>query len=200
MQITIVQTEIEQAIIAHIKNQVTVKEGMAIDVSLRATRGDEGFQALINIYPESEKIAPATTKPAKAKTNDDQPATTKPRRPKAEAPARNIPFLVTSEETISAPAPTEDMPAASVTTIAAAVVEELPETVAEEPTVDQGSEEEPEAGEVEPDAVIETAQAAASNKLSIFTPKAATAQVEDTAPAPAERKSIFGDLKKPVNG
>lgn len=59
MQITIVQTEIEDAIRKHILSQVAVREGNRIDIDLRATRGAEGFQAIINIVPDSQ--APASS-------------------------------------------------------------------------------------------------------------------------------------------
>jgi hypothetical protein len=56
MQITIVQTEIEDAIRKHILSQVAVREGNRIDIDLRATRGAEGFQAIINIVPEDSAV------------------------------------------------------------------------------------------------------------------------------------------------
>ena len=49
MQITIVQTEIEEAIKAHILSQISVKDNTRIDIDLKATRGAEGFQAVIDI-------------------------------------------------------------------------------------------------------------------------------------------------------
>ena len=51
MKITIVQDEIEEAIRNHILSQIAVKPGMVITMELRATRGDEGFIANINIAP-----------------------------------------------------------------------------------------------------------------------------------------------------
>lgn len=60
MQITIVQTEIEDAIRKHILSQVAVREGNRIDIDLRATRGAEGFQAIINIVPEDGSVVTAT--------------------------------------------------------------------------------------------------------------------------------------------
>lgn len=72
MRITIIQSEIEEAIRNHILSQITVQEGMAIDIDLKATRGDEGFQAFIDIRPDTatqpdpekvEPIAPKAEKP-----------------------------------------------------------------------------------------------------------------------------------------
>ncbi|QWY83752.1 holliday junction resolvase RusA-like protein [Rhizobium phage RHph_X3_15] len=57
MQITIVQSEIEAAITAYIKSQITVNENMDINIDLRATRGAEGFQAIIDIVPSQVKKA-----------------------------------------------------------------------------------------------------------------------------------------------
>ena len=51
MKITIVQDVIEEAIRNHILSQIAVKPGMVITMELRATRGDEGFIANINIAP-----------------------------------------------------------------------------------------------------------------------------------------------------
>ena len=47
MQITIVQAEIELAIKQYILSQINVREDTTIDIELKATRGDTGFQAVI---------------------------------------------------------------------------------------------------------------------------------------------------------
>lgn len=49
MQITIAQSEIEVAITDYIKSIITVREGSNIAIDLKATRGDMGFQAVIDI-------------------------------------------------------------------------------------------------------------------------------------------------------
>lgn len=66
MQITIVQTEIETAIRNYIKSQITVNDNQKIDIELRATRGAEGFQAMIDIVPVevSERSVAAVVKQA----------------------------------------------------------------------------------------------------------------------------------------
>ena len=76
MKITINQAEIEEAITKHILSQITVKEGMNINIDLRATRGAEGFQADIDIndgtntnLDVSGKVSAAKA-PATAKVND----------------------------------------------------------------------------------------------------------------------------------
>lgn len=49
MQLTLVQTEIEEALRQYVTNQVAVKDGKRIDITLRATRGADGYQAIIDI-------------------------------------------------------------------------------------------------------------------------------------------------------
>ncbi len=57
MQITIVQAEIEQAITDFIHRQINVRDGMLIQIELKATRGDHGFQAVIDIVdPNSTTV------------------------------------------------------------------------------------------------------------------------------------------------
>jgi hypothetical protein len=57
MKIQIVQTEIEAAIRNYISEQITIKEGMQIDIDIRSTRGDVGFTADIDITPAKLKAA-----------------------------------------------------------------------------------------------------------------------------------------------
>lgn len=54
MQITLIQSEIEQAITEYIHTQINVRAGMAIEIDLAATRGQQGFTASINIVPETK--------------------------------------------------------------------------------------------------------------------------------------------------
>ena len=49
MQITIAQAEIELAITDFITSQINIREGMRIDVDISATRGVNGFTAIIDI-------------------------------------------------------------------------------------------------------------------------------------------------------
>jgi hypothetical protein len=58
MQIIIVQSEIETAIRNLILSQLSVKEGMRIDIDLSATRGADGFKATIDIVPETAPSQP----------------------------------------------------------------------------------------------------------------------------------------------
>lgn len=65
MQITLVQVEIEEAIRQYVNTQINVREGMRIDIDLKATRGAEGYQAFIDIVedgaPASVKRSPETS-------------------------------------------------------------------------------------------------------------------------------------------
>lgn len=49
MQIIIAQDEIELAIRRYIAEQINVRDGMEIDIDLKATRGEAGMQAFIDI-------------------------------------------------------------------------------------------------------------------------------------------------------
>lgn len=65
MQITLVQTEIEQAIADFVRSQISVKDGHEVNIELKATRGDAGMQAVVNIVPQGSVVAQAEAqKPA----------------------------------------------------------------------------------------------------------------------------------------
>lgn len=115
MQITIVQTEIEEAIRNYILGQISVHENHRIDIDLKATRGEQGFQAVIDIVPNDDKPsgskAPTATKAAPAAVAKAEPAastTSKAstasvfKKPKAEA-------LVETTE-VAAEEPTAEVP------------------------------------------------------------------------------------------
>lgn len=65
MQITLTQPEIETAIINFVKSQMTIADGQRISIDLRATRGEEGYTALIDIVRD-DTSAPAPVTAAKA--------------------------------------------------------------------------------------------------------------------------------------
>lgn len=89
VQIIIVQSEIEEAIRSHILGTLNVREGMRIDIDLKATRGDTGYQAIIDIVPETTAARP-TQDPAPEPDPIPQTAATtvratrQPRTPKPE--------------------------------------------------------------------------------------------------------------------
>jgi hypothetical protein len=79
MQIIIIQSEIEAAIEAQIREQIVVRDDYRIDIELRATRGEDGYQAIIDIVP--------VTAARKAPTADATPVTAAVKVAKASAPA-----------------------------------------------------------------------------------------------------------------
>ena len=141
MQITIVQTEIEQAIENYVKSMISVNDDQKISIDLKATRGDTGMQAFIDIVPRSKAQLASGT----AGTVSNAPATA--------APVKKTP-VVQQEQ-------------------AAETTEEVEQTTEE---------------------VAEETQPAPKKGVEI--------EVDDEGnpvkPAGAP-KSIFGNLKKPVN-
>jgi hypothetical protein len=86
MQIIIVQSEIEAAIEAQIREQIVVRDDYRIDIELRATRGEDGYQAIIDIVPvNSERKAPSadTGVAATVKVTKAASAPAAPKAPKA---------------------------------------------------------------------------------------------------------------------
>lgn len=79
MKITIVETEIHEAIRAHINSQIAVKAGHDITIELRATRGEEGFIANIDISPSKNAQAEQVMVP-ETQALTETTAPTKPNR------------------------------------------------------------------------------------------------------------------------
>ena len=145
MQITLVQAEIEQALTEYIHRQINVREGMHIEIDLAATRGQQGFTAMIDIVPDD---AP----PLAVSTPTPRPA------------MRNI------TRTKEASASVLGVSAAPVA-VEVPVQQELPIEV---PAVEEAKAETP---AVEDDAAVDAVMQTTGN-----------------------RPSLFGGLKKPVNG
>lgn len=104
MQITIVETEIKTAIRNHILGLISVREDMKIDIDLRATRGQEGFTAIVDILPED----PSGSKP---KAEPEAPVDDAPEAsPKAEPASSKAATKAVAEqvEERSAPAVAEE--------------------------------------------------------------------------------------------
>jgi hypothetical protein len=68
MQIIIVQSEIEQAIRNHINSLLNVKDGNRIEITLSATRGEDGFKATIDIVAADEPAPAGAKSDTKAET------------------------------------------------------------------------------------------------------------------------------------
>lgn len=97
MQITLNQVEIEEAITNYVNDLVSVNEGMTITVTIKATRGEEGTTALIDIIPEvaePEEVEPEVAEPVKAAA---RPAR-KPAVKQAAAPAKEESVAETQPE------------------------------------------------------------------------------------------------------
>lgn len=113
VQITIIQSEIEQAIRDYVGRQMKVHDGMELLIDISATRGSEGFKATIDIRPinsiKPEHKAPFLGSEVKVE----------------EAPIRQQPFVVarTTAPVVEQPEPEEKAPfeeTASVETVVAA--------------------------------------------------------------------------------
>lgn len=189
MQITIPQSEIETAIIDYIQSRVQISEGMQIEIDLRATRGAEGFQAIIDIFPEGQSRPKPSAAGAKEKTKAPPAAKTKT----ASAPKKVVSKVLTPPANFI---PDEMITEAESVEEALTPVKE-PEVVATEiaQSVDDEAEAEPAKAE-EPAAEVEDAPKAPSIFANAQAKKEEAAAAE--APAPAA-KSIFGSLRRPIN-
>jgi len=205
MQITIVEAEIKTAIRNYILGQITVNESMKIDIDLRATRGETGYQAIIDISPEDPKPGKGSPKPAsqtapkaaavEAKApeaapkgmSEEMPAT-RPEEAPVEKPAEVEPELVEAVAVAEEPKP------AKVNKLfAAAKAKPAEDTEAKDAA-------EPAATAAEGSASDEPAK---SDKVLPFKKTKTEDQAEQAAVAlegeaqPA--RSIFSSLRKPVN-
>ena len=77
MQITLIQSEIEQALTDYIHSQINVKEGQKITIELKATRGAEGTTAVIDIVADKPTAKADPVVKPQVVTNS-KPAQTKP--------------------------------------------------------------------------------------------------------------------------
>lgn len=67
MQITLNQDEIEDAIKAHVLSQININPDQTITVDMKATRGDQGFSAILDIRHTGSGQADAPVKAAPTK-------------------------------------------------------------------------------------------------------------------------------------
>lgn len=202
MQITIVQSEIEKAIIDYIKSQVSVRDDMEIDIDLRATRGAEGFQAIIDIHPKRSGGSSKTSTPkggggSSSKSSNDKPLkiaeTVAGAKSSGRGSSKSTPSKAQDNET-----PTAVNDAAKVEP--ETQVEGQPGSEASYAPAVRESE-----AAAEPQAEPEVAETP-KKTLSLFAQKKAEPAVEAEVEAEAasdqpagEVKSIFGGLKRPVN-
>ena len=177
MQITIVQAEIEQAITDFIHRQINVREGMLIQIDLKATRGDHGFQAVIDIVdPNSATIASA---PKQEKAEPEQ----------TDAPQQPAPAVVVTPAT-----PAVAAPVTRTRVVRAAKV--APEEKPAEPAAAPAKAEAPEVQSEPQDVVVEPVEA-----LPEAAPEEAVQEVAAATEAPTKpRQSLFSNLPRPSNG
>ena len=176
MQITIVQAEIEQAITDFIHRQINVRDGMLIQIELKATRGDHGFQAVIDIVdPNSATIASA---PKQEKAEPEQAPVPEP-----------APAVVVTPAT-----PAVAAPVTRTRVVRAAKV--VPEEKPAEPVATPAKTEAPEVQSEPGDVVVEPVEA-----LPEAVPEEAVQEVAAATEAPTKpRQSLFSNLPRPSNG
>lgn len=193
MQVTIVQDDIHEAIRNFILEQIDVKPGMRIDVTLKATRGEDGTTAIIDIRKddgsktdtkavsnETAAPAPVTSTSSKAAvipaTKPENEPDTNPVEKPAVTPAKPTP-KPSGPKAAPKPAPVAEAPKEE------AVAEEQAEVLEEAAKVDAAdvAEAEPEAGSEE----------ALASEAAATEP---TEEVEETEAAPV-RQSLFAGLK-----
>lgn len=74
MQITLVQSEIEDALRAFVLNQIAIRDDQTINFEFKATRGEEGIVATLNIGKSGETTVTAMTSAASTLSQDGQTA------------------------------------------------------------------------------------------------------------------------------
>lgn len=129
MQITIMQTEIETAIRNHILGLISVRENMKIDIDLRATRGSEGFTAVVDILPDNGP-GNKQTKPQTAPAKTTAPVAEKPTPAKTEAPKAEVEEAAEEPEA-EAVAEVETAPKKGILPFAKKEAEPAPESTGE---------------------------------------------------------------------
>ena len=112
MQITLNQVEIEQAIANYVNDLVSVNEGMDINITLKATRGEEGTTALIDIVPEV--VEPETPEPVAKPTRRAAKPAVKAAVTKAEPEPEEAPVEAKEEPAVKEVEPTPEVKAEEV--------------------------------------------------------------------------------------
>lgn len=174
MRIIIVQAEIEEAIKAHILNQIALKEGQEISIDFKATRGDDGATAEINItLPNEQKSTQPVTQSRSTAQAVKIPAKTS---------SATVAPVVTAGEAI--PSETEKSVETASTTTAQTEELEPVEEVNEDPPLA----EEP----FSPPSFLKPKPDGNSDEAPVQKPQA------NNAGEPAT-KSLFANLQRPVN-
>lgn len=190
MQITIVEKEIHEAIEGYVRSLIEVKEGSRIDIQLRATRGQEGATAMIDIVSEDTPVR-AQEKPTPLPTPTPAPTTTEPAPEAAPVVKRRgrPPGSTNKDKSLNIAEKIEEAkaPEAAETTEAEDASEEEAARAADAIDLNAPVEEDTETEtEAEPTAVEVTDEATAEST-----------EVAEAEPAP--RQSLFSNLNKPKN-
>ena len=113
MQITLTQADIEAAILTHLGLKLKFEEGFTPSIELKATRGDAGFTALVDL-------------------DDDKSIVKVPRQPRAKQAEKPVPTAETAQEAQQAPVAEK----ATTTTTEAETAEEATEEAETEAVAD----------------------------------------------------------------
>lgn len=188
VQIIIVEAEIKEAIKKSILSQINVRNGMDIKIELKATRGDLGYQAIIDIVPlELPELPEETIREVQA--TQAQLTQAKMQSPVVQA--------VESEEEPPVRKKPGPKPRVTMVDLKKAQAEEA----ANEDESEEGEEEEGETSTPEkPDQSM--AEETAEEEESAPAAKLASQGTEDQPEAqepPKPKKNLFGGLKRPVN-
>ena len=190
MQITIVQAEIEQAITDFIHRQINVREGMLIQIDLKATRGDAGFQAVIDIVDPNTALASTPIPAHKQDRVEPEPAQ---------------PIAVPAQEPSPVVSPEGEPEPARVRTRVVRAVRQAPVEKSVEKSTEKVVKPEATYSDAEvPDVSSEPeGQAVVPVEANHDPYQEASQPVTEDPPAPVPakpRQSLFSNLPRPVNG
>lgn len=215
MRIILTQMEIEEAIEKLILDQVDVPDDMRIDIDLKATRGEEGYQAFIDIVdhdapedgsdrsvdPRIKPIEGAETLGIAEKVLEAKAEASKPRRRGRPAGARNKPKLSkdhrSTEDKVQVEHAQEPVQEAQESVSEAKMdqdTQEVEQAPTEAPAVPAATEETAEVNEPANEPVIAEAQAEEETKeetkIEVTTPVAAPTMTEQDISAQASDELV----------
>lgn len=204
MQIIINQSQIHEAIRNYILAQISVVGEKEIQIELKATRGDEGYTAIINIgdptpTPTTKTRAPAAQ--AAKSTTTRAPAASKS-EPKAEAKAEAEATVAPAVDAAGEPPfDIDDTPASENVPVEP---QAEPEVKATKPIFKPATKPAKEPANDAPEAaqgVTGEAPAAKPEKVLSFgrKPEEAAPEVASAANDQAPPRSIFASMQRPVN-
>lgn len=205
MQITITEDEIKLAIRNHILSQISVNEGRRIKVDLRATRGEAGYTAIIDILdpdapgsrsdlaPAPGALAPAPKVEPVEKTlskASDQPAEKSADKPAGKGSESKAKAMLSEPKvTQELPAPEPDVQPQPEPEVAAAI--EAASEPANEPVPAEEAQDQEVPAQAKPDGNVA--------KLKFGKPAEPSPAPENAANAAPKKPSIFAGLTKPSN-